>query len=314
MRNAENIWHKNAMRGITFRRILRTGWVSFRRNAWLSTATIMVMALVLFVMGNLVFLGALSNTVLRTLEAKIDISVYFTPDAPDQGILAIKREIESRADVKVVSYISKENALASFRERHKENALIVGALDELGDNPLQSSITIKAIDPLQYGAISEFLAQKHYPIVAKINYFENQEVINRLSSIVGTVRGAGALLTVFLAFIAVLVAFNTIRMAIYTVREEIAIMRLVGASAWFIRGPFLITGLLYGAASGLLVMFVFLPLTWLAAPKLAVLVPDFNLFSYFLANAFQFFMIMLIAGATLGVLSSFIAVRRYLDA
>lgn len=301
------------MKAITFKRVMRAGWLGFRRNSWLSVATVIVMALVLFVVGNLVFLGALSHTVLRSLESKIDVSVYFTPDAPEQDILAVMREMEARDDVKEVSYASRDAALASFRERHKGSALIVSALDELGDNPLQASINIKAADSSRYGAISDFLAEKKYPIVSKINYFENQEVINRLSSMVGTVRGAGGLLTVLLAFVAVLVAFNTIRMAIYTVREEIKIMRLVGASRWFIRGPFLITGLLYGATAGALVMLAFLPLTWLAAPKLMLLVPDFNLFKYFITNGLQFFLIMLAAGIALGVVSSLIAVRRYLE-
>ena len=293
---------------------MRAGWLGFWRNAWLSAATVIVMALVLFVVGNLVFLGALSHTVLRSLESKIDVSVYFTPEAPEQEILTLKREMEARPDVKEVSYISRDSALASFRERHKDSALIVGALDELGDNPLQASVNIKAADSSQYGAISDFLAEKKSPIVSKINYFENQDVIDRLSSIVGSVRGAGAVLTIFLAFVAVLVAFNTIRMAIYTVREEIKIMRLVGASRWFIRGPFLVTGLLYGAAAGALITLAFLPLTWLAAPKLLLMVPDFNLFRYFISNGLEFFLIMLGAGIFLGVVSSLIAVRRYLEA
>ncbi len=293
---------------------MRAGWLGFWRNAWLSAATIIVMTLVLFVVGNLVFLGALSHTVLRSLESKIDVSVYFTPDAPEQEILTLKREMEARPDVKEVSYVSRDSALASFRERHKDSALIVGALDELDDNPLQASVNIKAADSSQYGAISDFLAEKKSPIVSKINYFENQDVIDRLSSIVGSVRGAGAVLTIFLAFVAVLVAFNTIRMAIYTVREEIKIMRLVGASRWFIRGPFLVTGLLYGAAAGALITLAFLPLTWLAAPKLLLMVPDFNLFRYFISNGLEFFLIMLGAGIFLGVVSSLIAVRRYLEA
>ncbi|MEK7082407.1 MAG: permease-like cell division protein FtsX [Patescibacteria group bacterium] len=302
------------MKTITFKRIMRAGWLGFWRNAWLSAATIIVMTLVLFVVGNLVFLGALSHTVLRSLESKIDVSVYFTPDAPEQEILTLKREMEARPDVKEVSYVSRDSALASFRERHKDSALIVGALDELDDNPLQASVNIKAADSSQYGAISDFLAEKKSPIVSKINYFENQDVIDRLSSIVGSVRGAGAVLTIFLAFVAVLVAFNTIRMAIYTVREEIKIMRLVGASRWFIRGPFLVTGLLYGAAAGALITLAFLPLTWLAAPKLLLMVPDFNLFRYFISNGLEFFLIMLGAGIFLGVVSSLIAVRRYLEA
>ncbi|MEK7098890.1 MAG: permease-like cell division protein FtsX [Patescibacteria group bacterium] len=300
------------MKFITLQRVLRAGFLGFRRNGWLSTATTMVMALVLFVLGNLVFVGAFADTALRSLESKIDITVYFAADAQEAQIMAVKREIEALPDVRQVEYISRDVALARFRERHKENALIASALEELGDNPLQASINIAAIDPGHYGAISDFLAGKEYQTVEKINYFENQAVIERLSSVMGTVRGSGAILTIILAFIAVLVAFNTIRLAIYTMREEIGIMRLVGASSWFIRGPFLISGVLYGTAAAAVVMLVFFPIAWLASPKLAFLVPEFNLFSYFLSNVVQFSLIMLGTGIMLGVTSSFVAVRRYL--
>ncbi|MEK7541537.1 MAG: permease-like cell division protein FtsX [Patescibacteria group bacterium] len=299
---------------VTVQRVIRAGFLGFRRNGWLSTATTLVMALVLFVLGNLVFVGAFADTALRSLESKIDITVYFVPDAEESEILAVAREVEALQDVRAVEYVSRDAALALFRERHRENALIASALEELGDNPLQASINITAVDPGHYGTISDFLAGRKYPIVEKINYFENQAVIERLSSVMGTARGSGAALTLILAFIAVLVAFNTIRLAIYTMREEIGIMRLVGASSWFIRGPFLVSGVLYGVAAAVMALIVFFPLTWLAAPKLAFLVPEFNLFNYFLSNIVQLSLIMLGAGVGLGVMSSFVAVRRYLDA
>ena len=297
---------------ITLQRVVLSGFLMFKRNAWLSVATVMVLSLVLSVLGGLIFIGALADTALRSVESKIDISVYFLSDAEEQQIMAVKKELETLPDVREVSYISREEALVRFRETHKDDTLIASALDELGDNPLQASINIRAADPAHYAAISDFLAQKAYPAVEKINYFENQIVINRLSAITTTVRGMGAALALFLAFIAVLVAFNTIRLAIYTMREEIGIMRLVGATAWFIRGPFLISGFLYGLAASIAVTAVFFPLTWLAAPKLALLVPNFNLFSYFLSNLVEFFAIMAGSGILLGVGSSLIAVRRYL--
>ncbi len=297
---------------ITIQRVILSGFLTFKRNAWLSVATVMVLSLVLFVLGGLVFIGALADTALRSIESKIDISVYFIPDAQEAQIMAVKDELEALPDVKEVSYISREEALARFRETHKDDTLIASALEELGDNPLQASINIRAADPTRYNAISDFLAQKSYPVVEKINYFENQVVIDRLSSITSAVRGSGAVLALFLAFVAVLVAFNTIRLAIYTMREEIGIMRLVGATAWFIRGPFLISGFLYGLVAAFAVTAVFFPLTWLSSPKLALLVPNFNLFSYFLSNLGQFFAIMAGSGIILGVGSSLIAVRRYL--
>lgn len=297
----------------TIKRIIKYGYLSFRRNGWLSTATILVMALVLFVLGNLVFLGALANSVLAALESKIDISVYFVADAPEQNILAVKHDLEALSTVREVAYVSKDDAFAKFRTRHSANALIVNALNELGDNPLEASLNIKARDPSNYAAISDFLLKKNYPIVDTVNYFENQKVIDRLGAVLGTVRGSGALLAIFLAFVAVLVAFNTIRLAIYTIKDEIGIMRLVGATQWFIRGPFLVSGVLYGGIAAAVVTIFFFPIAWLASPKLTLLVPNFDLFQYFLTNFFEFFGIMLIAGIGLGMASSFIAIRRYLE-
>lgn len=263
---------------VTLKRIIKAGYLSFRRNGWLSMATIMVMIMVLFVLGNLIFLGALANSVLLSLESKIDITVYFASDAPEENILAVKNELEGLPDVKEVTYISRDVAFESFREKHKENALITDALTELGENPLVASLNIKARDAANYALISNFLVEKNYPIIDKVNYFENKQVIERLSAILGTVRGSGALLAVFLGLVAIIVAFNTIRLAIYTMREEISIMRLVGATAWFIRGPFLVGGVIYGTVSAAITTFSFFPLSWLISPKLAVVVPDFNLF------------------------------------
>ncbi len=297
---------------ITLKRVVQAGYMSFRRNGWVSTATVLVMALVLFVLGNLIFLSALSNTVLSSFESKIDISVYFKPDSEEAAVLQVKKDLEAVPDVSEVSYVSKQQALDTFRERHKANATIISALDELGENPLAASLNIKAKDSSNYGAISNFLLDKNYPSVEKVNYFENQVVIDRLGAILGTTRKLGALLMFILGFIAVLVAFNTIRMAIYTMREEIGIMRLVGATSWFIRGPFLTTGILYGSVAALLTTIVFFPLVWLLAPRISLIVPNFDLYHYFLAHFFEFFGIMFGTGIGIGVVSSSIAVRRYL--
>lgn len=297
----------------TTKRILRSGYLNFRRNGWLSTATITIMALALFVMGNLIFIGALSQTALEALESKIDITMYFVPGASERDILTIKKEIEAVPDVAGVAYVSRDQALAEFRERHKENAMIVDALGELDDNPLEASLNIQAKDSSQYAAISDFLVKKNYSTVEKINYFENKIVIEKLGSIIGTVRGAGALVALLLAFVAVLVAFNTIRLAIYTMREEIGIMRLVGATKWFIRGPFLVAGVIYGVIAAIITTLLFYPLSWGLAPHLAVVIPDFDIFQYYKGNIFEFFAIMLGTGLILGIFSSAIAIRRYLE-
>ena len=296
----------------TFKRLLKSGFLSFFRNGWLSMATIIVMSLMLFVMGSLIFVSAFAATALQMFQSKIDVTVYFISDAQENQILAIRKEIEAIPQVVEVGYVSKEQAFTDFRERHKNNAFIAGALDEIGTNPLEASLNIKADDPLHYGAISDFLVKKNYPIVDKINYLENKTVIERLTSIIGTVRAAGAIIALVLAFVAILVTFNTIRLAIYTVREEIGIMRLVGATQWFIRGPFLVSGILYGVSAATIVTLFFFPMTWFITPNVMRVMPGFDLFHYFLNNFFEFFIIMLGSSVVLGVFSSAIAMRKYL--
>ena len=296
----------------TFKRVLKAGCVSFFRNGWLSTATIIVMSLMLFVMGNLIFVSAFAATALKMFQSKIDVTVYFTGDAQEGQILAIKKEIESIPHVGEVSYLSKDAAFADFREQHKNNAFIASALDEIGTNPLEATLNIRADNPANYAAISDFLLKKNYPIVDKINYFENKDVIERLTATVGTVRAAGAVIAFVLAFVAILVTFNTIRLAIYTVREEIGIMRLVGATQWFIRGPFLVSGVLYGIGAAIIVTLIFFPMTWMLSPKIMLMLPGFDLFRYFLTNFFEFFIVMVGCSMVLGVLSSAIAMRKYL--
>ena len=245
---------------ITLKRIIRSGYLNFRRNGWLSTATILVMVMALFVLGWLMMLSVVANTALSSLENKIDISVYFKNNSSESDISAVKNDLTVLPEVANVDFISAEESLESFRERHKENKLISDSLEELGGNPLSASLNIKAKDARNYAAISEFLSAKNYQAIDKINYFENQKVIERLSAVVNTSRIFGSVLVLFLGFIAVLVAFNTVRLAIYTMREEINIMRLVGATAWFIRGPFLFEGMLYGSIAALVTTFSFFPI------------------------------------------------------
>src|SRR3989344_6212572 len=144
------------MKFVSIKRVVKAGYLSFRRSGWLSTATVLILILVLFVLGNLVFLSALTSTVISALEEKIDVTGYFKEEAPEEGILSVKHDLESLPAVAEVSYISRDEALALFRQKHSANALIIDALEELGENPLVASVNIKAKDASQYASISEF--------------------------------------------------------------------------------------------------------------------------------------------------------------
>jgi len=297
----------------TIFRIIKYGFLGFWRNGWLSTATLSIILLTLLVFEGLMIFNVLTKTALDSLKNKIDISVYFKTTTSEDDILKIKQSLESLSEVKAVEYISRDDALAIFKERHKNDPTISQSLEQLKENPLLASLNIKAYDPKQYAVIASYLDKTDFKIwFEKVTYAENSLMIERLSKIIDTAQKGGFLLIVFLTLIAVLVTFNTIRLAIYSSREEISIMRLVGGSNSFIRGPYVIEGIIYGLLGGIFSVIIALPIIYFISPYAQIFISEMNLWSYFKANLFSMFGYQALFGVGLGVVSSYIAVRKYL--
>ena len=301
---------------IKIKRILKAGFINFWRNGWVSLATILIMVITLFSIGSLFFARAILGTMLSQIQDKVDISIYFKTNAPEEDILSLKDSISKLAEVKSVDYVSAEQALADFKERHKDNALITQSLEEIGENPLGATLNVKAKEPSQYEVVAKFLeAQSNSPSgsdIDKINYFQNKKVIDRLAKILDSAKKLGATVSIILVIISVLITFNTIRLAIYISRDEIGVMRLVGASGKFVSGPFVIEGMIYGIVSAAITIVLFYPLTLWLGPITESFFTDINLFHYYISNFGQLFLVLILTGIILGGLSSFIAIRRYL--
>jgi len=299
------------------KRVVKSGFVNFSRNGIISLASVLVVTITLSVIASLIFLQAILHFSLDQIKDKVDVSVYFTTNAPEDKILSLKSSLEKLPEVATVSYVSSEEALATFRDKHKNDYLTLQALDELDENPLGASLNIKAAETSQYDAIAKFLegdtalAKDNASIIDKINYHQNKVIIDRLTSIIDGARKLGFAVTLVLVIISIIITFNTIRLTIYIAREEISIMRLVGAANRYIRGPFMIEGVIYGVISSILTMALFYPLTlWLGNNM-----TDFfgmNVFTYYTTNFFQIFAIVLVSGILLGSISSYLAIRRYL--
>ncbi len=286
--------------------------MNFWRNGWVSLATILVMVVTLFVIGSLIFVRVLLSSTLAQVEDKVDITVYFKTDANENDILAVKDSLSKLNEVKSINYISAEDALNDFKQRHANNALITQSLEELESNPLGANLNIKAKSPSQYESIARFLESSAAPSIDKINYRQNKVVIERLSNILTASENLGIGITLVLSIIAVLVAFNTIRLAIYTSKDEISVMRLVGASSRYIKGPFVVGGIMCGLFAAVFTMIIFYPLTLWLGPLAEKFFSGPNLFAYYISNFFQIFALLILAGVGLGALSSFIAVRKHL--
>lgn len=304
---------------VNIKRVIRSGFFSFWRNGFVSLSSILVMVATLFVIGFTIFSGAILKSTLEEIKNKVDINVYFVNTAQESDILSLKSDIEQLPEVlPPVSYVSRDEALSQFKKRHENDEFTLQALDELGDNPLGANLNIKAKDPSQYESIARFLDSKNAlssdgkSIIDKVNYAQNKEAIDKLSKIIKSANSLGLAITFFLVIISVLITFNTIRLVIYMSRDEISVMKLVGASNGYIRGPFFVAGAIYGFISAIITLIIFYPVTFWLGSKTADFFVGLNVFHYYISNFGQIFLLIVGSGVLIGAISSFLAVRKYL--
>lgn len=302
----------------TTKRVGRYGLIGFIRNGFVSLSAILIMTITLFVAAVLVISGAALSAVLKDLTNNVDVTVYFTTSATDAEITQVQTSLQALPEVASVTYVSAADALAQFQTRHANDELTMQALQELGTNPLGASLDVRAKDTSQYEAIAQYLQTEAASgtdvgnSIDTVNFAENETAINRLTSIINTSRELGITIAVILGLASLLIAFNTIRLAIYTARDEIGVMNLVGASHWFVRGPFVVAGILYGLISGIIVLAVLYPLTAWLGPGSQEFLGTFNVFTYYTSAFPLLFLVVMGSGVALGALSSYLAVRRYL--
>jgi len=300
-----------------FKRIVRSGFVGFWRNAFVSLASIFVMTVALFVIGSTMLLDQLLGASLTQIQNKVDINVYFVTKADMTEIDSLKSRLEALPEVVEVTLVTEEQALENFRLRHRGDELTIQALDELGENPLGASLAVRAYDTAQYESIAQYLEEQQNlespqaPLIDRVNFGKNKEAIDKLTTIIHAVERASLITMTVLIVAAVVITFNTVRLAIYTTREEISIMRLVGASNTFIRGPFMLQGVMYGLVAGVLAILILYPIViWLGPATTQFF--QFNLFEYFVREFVYMFSVIVGSGILLGLVSSVLAVSRYL--
>lgn len=308
------------MNWVTTKRIFRAGFLDFWRNAFVSLTSILVMTVTLFVVGTTVFAGVILNSAITTLKDKADINVYFTTDAPVDQIQALQAQLEALPEVASAEYVSSDQALAQFRDRHQNDQLALQSLDELGANPFGAVLNVKAKDISQYETIASFLNSQAAvntggpSIIDKVSFYDQQHrtALQSLQNITSSAQRLGMALIIILIVTTVAISFNTLRLAIYTSRDEIHVMRLVGAGAFYIRAPFMVEGVLYGLVAGTVTLLLFYPLTWWLGNVTADFFGGVNVFSYYLSHFLLFFVLIIGTGVILGAIASFLAVRRYL--
>jgi len=304
---------------INFKRVLKTGFINFWRNGVVSLSAVLVMVITLFVIGTIIITSALLTQSLENIRNKVDVNVYFKTNATEEDIDQVKKSLENLPEVAFVEYISKDQALEDFRERHKNDQKTLEALDELDTNPLGAVLNIKAKETSQYESVATFL-EENYPTeldssaVDKVNYFQNKETIETLTSIIDAGERLGAILAIAFAIISIVITLNTIRLAMYISREEISVMKLVGAGHSYISGPFIVTGAMYGAVSAIVTLILFYPITYWLGPITQKFFGTLSAFEYYLSSFGEIFLIIFFSGILIGSISSFLAIKRYLRA
>ena len=300
----------------SFKRITTFALSDFARNKGISLAAIFVLVVVIMLITGLFFFHGIASYLISQIQNKIDVTAYFKEDASEQDILKVKDEIiKMSPNIKNIEYVSKDQALIIFNEKHKDSAVLAKALEEVGDNPFLPSLNITTNgDVAQYEEVSNILQTSDFSkLVDKVDFSQKRDTIEKVYSITSNINKFGLLFGIILVLVAMLVVYNTIKLAVDSSKEEIGTMRIVGASDWFIRGPFIIQGIIYGVIAFLVCILLSALFAFIVSSKTSVVLPGFNIFRYFLTNLWIFVLIQLGFGIGVGIISSFIVVRKYLD-
>lgn len=303
---------------ITFSRIVRTGFVNFFRNASLAIAAMAVMVVTLtIILLSLVVNTTLTGTINQITE-KIDVSVYLTDQiTPEERTNFIAR-IEQQSVVSGTEYLSKQDALEAYKKENVGNEELLLAINQT-DNPLPATIRVKLVDLDRVEEVRTFLEKKENKRLqseAPSYSGDRKEAIDKISHAANLLQRVGIIGVVLFAIISVLIIFNTIQMAIFNRRDEISIMRLLGANTWYIRGPFVVESIMYGVISGVISVAIIKSLfvassSTLEASSLGLLDIGYAQ-RYFESHFWALLGIQIGVGVLIGAISSIIATRRYL--
>ncbi len=300
---------------ITLYRVIKSGIMNLRRNIWLAAASTLIMTVTLIILSVLSLLFIITSYSVSTIQERVDVSVYFKNDVAESTILDIRDEIEDDNRIRSIDYVSSEQAEKNFREFHERDTDIIDSLDEFDENFFPATLRIKANNLEDYPAIADSVSNgQHKDQIDEINFEDNRIIIERLNSLLKFIITFGLILMVVFCLIAILVIFNTIALTIYNRREEVEIMRLVGATNWYIRGPFIVEAFMYSIIAAIITSALLLPIYFQMLPKISnYLTPGAQFFDGNISTFLLVIMIQLVIAFILSTISSLLAMRKYLQ-
>lgn len=285
--------------------MVRETLISLKRHNWMSIASISTVAVSLFVLGIFMILVLNMNRMASFLESQVQISVYLKDDLSKEDIRGIGDDIRGLQGIDTVAFISRSDADKRLRERLGEQAYL---LDALGDqNPLPDSYEVTVRDPSMVETTAQAIAE--FKGVEQTKY--GQDVVEHLFDITRLIRIFGLVLMLLLAGATLFIISNTIRLTVFARRKEVAIMKYVGATDWFIRWPFMLEGVVMGFAGGVIAAIALKLVYAAAAAKI------YDTLAFFPLIPEQPFMtiigmLIVISGMAIGALGSSISLKRFL--
>ena len=297
-------------------RITLFAWQSFWRNFWLSVVTVSIIVLTFISINSLVIINFIADAAVADVKDKVDVSLYFRPDITEAQVLEVQTYLSALTQVKDIVYVSQPEALNAFRQLHREDTTIIQSLESLDSNPLSATLQIHAKTIEDYPSIVDVINNSKYnDLILDKSFDDNQRYISGIKSTSDNVNRIVLIMSILFTAIAVLIVFNTIRVAIYTHQQEIHIMKLVGATNWFIRAPFLFEAIFYGVLACLVSIAGVYGLLNFIQPHIFryfIDAPKFDVVGYFNTNFWKIFGVELLVIILLNITSSSIAIRRYL--
>lgn len=298
---------------VRLRRVIGLGLVNFWRNKWMSVAAILIIMMTLIMMGTFVVLSFFAGNVSKALKNKVTVQVDFTDDATEANIQDLQEALSSQIGV-VATYISKEDALVDFKSRSDIKQSTRDLIDAT-NNPLPRGLRIRSLELDSLGRVEAIVKQPAYTkIIYNFSYDDNKLLIERINNGTKFIQKTAAYLTVIFVVVAIFVTLNTIQMAIYARRDEIEIMRLVGASRAYIKIPFYVEGALYGVVAALLsFIIIFFGTRYFSNLSQSFLLSlDMNILNSLKGHFSVIIISQLFVGLILGVVCSEISIRRYI--
>ena len=296
-------------------RVTKSAFQNFWRNFWLSVITISMLVLTLLTVNVLLVLNVVTEEAIDYVEDRIEVSVYFNEDVVDETVQGAVTYLRGFSQVRDVETISADESLERFRLRHENDEAILQSLTELETNPFGPTLVVKAHAAADFEFIIDALDNPQFrDAVRDKDFSDYEEIINKISDTTDRIQYFGILLTAIFLLIAILIIFNTVKIGLFIHREEIGIMKLVGATNWFVRAPFLLESIVYSFLSLLIVIAVMFPTVAFLEPRFGQYFggETIELVSYFEQNALAIFGLQLIVLILVNIISTSLAMRKYL--